>query len=177
MHGNSEYSTFRTGPCCDRGSCRGGSATYVRSLPSVCDPVTHFSLIPVDTSTVFWSPEVKVGDCAVYQITLSAPPEIDISALPFESLAVYFNDDDDLPPLIIKHKASTEEQNSKLEPGMAQMVKVGHLEFPLPEGTTTHEVEAGLRWAPGGKIVLVGTVASKAPAVLSVRLLLLNCLA
>ena len=46
--------------------------------------------LAVDTSSTFWSPDVKVGERALFQLAVSAPADAHLSLLPFESLAISF---------------------------------------------------------------------------------------
>ncbi|THH33085.1 hypothetical protein EUX98_g1139 [Antrodiella citrinella] len=45
----------------------------------------------LDSTTIFWSPNVSIGESSAFQITLTAPPAIPISDLPFSSLVVHFS--------------------------------------------------------------------------------------
>ncbi|KAJ3553164.1 hypothetical protein NM688_g3760 [Phlebia brevispora] len=119
----------------------------------------------LETSVVFWSPEVKVGERAVYQLSLTASPDVQMSSLPFTSLAVYFGDE--LPPIVITHKLS------EVTLPEVQRIDLGHVEYP-PAEEELHEVEANLRWQPGAIIVFSGTVASRSPATISVSKVVLT---
>ncbi|KAF7792767.1 hypothetical protein EIP86_003865 [Pleurotus ostreatoroseus] len=121
----------------------------------------------LDTSLVFWSPEVKVDERAVFQLALSAPSDVHMSSLPFTSFAIYFSDDS--PPMTVVHKA-TEDDTPTI-----QMVDLGHIEYPIGEhGDESKEIEANLRWQAGGTIVFRGTVASRSPTVISISKVVLT---
>lgn len=108
---------------------------------------------------IFWAPEVKIDERAVYQIVLTAPPNIYISSLPFASLAVYLREDS--PPILIRHV------QGELPAGNVQQVRLGHVDYSaLPAASV--ELEANLRWRPGGSLVLTGSLSSASPLTISV---------
>lgn len=113
----------------------------------------------VDTSLVFWSPEVKVDERAVFQLALSAPSGVYMSSLPFTSLAIYFSDD--TPPVTVIHRPSG------VESSIIQQVDLGYIEYP-PAEDEHKEIEANLCWQTGGVLVLRGSVASHTPTTISV---------
>lgn len=154
-----EYCTLVSRPGPNRGSVRSGTITYVLLFKSFTI-IWRLTQRLVDTSLVFWSPEVKVGERAVFQLSLAAPPDVYISNLPFSSLAIYFGDD--TPPLNVRHNAS--------EDGipLVQRVELGHIAFPLTE-SGEEELATNLRWRPGGIIVFTGTVESRVPTTISVN--------
>lgn len=110
----------------------------------------------VNTDTVFWSPSVKVGEAAAFQISLSAPTSVSISSLPILSLAVYLGDENDSPAVMIRH--SPEMQTEKAEP--VQLIDAGCI---IPREPV--EVNATLRWGVGSIIVVSGTIFSDVPTV------------
>jgi hypothetical protein len=114
--------------------------------------------IAVDSMVVFWSPEVKVGEAVAFQLSLTAPSNVDISCLPITSLAIHFTED--FAPLIVRHMVS----NSVPE-ALTRRVDLGHV------STADHkkeEIQTDLRWKPGSKIVFTGTMSSDAPIVMNV---------
>ena len=121
--------------------------------------VRALKLAIVDTTAIFWSPEVKVGERAVYQLSLAAPSDLYISSLPFSSLAIHFSDD--IPPLIVRHA------DSDAAAPTVQRVQLGHHEISS-NAESPREAEANLRWRPGGIIVFTGTLQSRVPTLLSV---------
>ena len=141
---------------------------YVRSrIIFSTHPLTRLA---VDTSLVFWSPEVKVDERAVFQLALSAPSDVHMSSLPFTSLAIYFSDDS--PPMTVVYKATEDDSPA------VQMVDLGCIEYPIVEHEgESKEIEANLRWQAGGTIVFRGTVTSRSPTVISVSCHLLKRLA
>ncbi|KAI0687431.1 Gryzun, putative trafficking through golgi-domain-containing protein [Cytidiella melzeri] len=119
----------------------------------------------LDYSVVFWSPEVMIDERAVYQITLSAPSSVHISSLPFASVAVHLKDD--AAPFIIRH-ADVEPHNEPI-----QQVRLGHVEYSEVSEESS-ELQANLRWLPGGCIVFTGTLSSKQPTTLSIAKVVLT---
>jgi hypothetical protein len=114
--------------------------------------------IAVDSMVVFWSPEVKVGEAAAFQLSLTAPFHVDISCLPITSLAIHFTAD--FAPLVVRHMVS----DSVLE-ALTRRVDLGHV------STADHQkedVQTDLRWKPGSKIVFTGTMSSDAPMLVNV---------
>jgi trafficking protein particle complex subunit 11 len=104
---------------------------------------------------------VKVDERAAYQITLTAPSKTHITSLPFSSVVVYFKDD--TQPVIIRHSDSLPSSS------VVQQVRLSHVDYAaIPEESS--EVEAHLRWVPGGSLVLTGTLSSNEPTTMSVSL-------
>ncbi|KAF9012565.1 glutathione transferase omega-1 [Cyathus striatus] len=101
-----------------------------------------------DSNVVFWSSDVRVGERAAFQLSLTAPRHILVSSIPFSSLLVYFSDTD--TPLVVKHTPSSEAP------------KPGHVQI------------ADLRWGLGGMIVFSGTMESDVPTVLKIIKLVLR---
>ncbi|KAI0343684.1 hypothetical protein BDW22DRAFT_1328221 [Trametopsis cervina] len=119
----------------------------------------------LDYSVIFWAPEVKIDERAVYQIVLTAPPNIYISSLPFASLAVYLREDS--PPILIRHV------QGELPAGNVQQVRLGHVDYSaLPAASV--ELEANLRWRPGGSLVLTGSLSSASPLTISIAKVVLT---
>lgn len=112
----------------------------------------------VSTNTVFWSPSVKVGESAAFQISLSAPTSISISSLPISSLAIYLREKDD-SPVVLRHSPEMEGKGAS----STQLVNVGHV-----VSQESVKVEANLRWDLGGTLVVAGTMSSDVPTVLKV---------
>ncbi|KII95624.1 hypothetical protein PLICRDRAFT_662357 [Plicaturopsis crispa FD-325 SS-3] len=117
------------------------------------------------TSVIFWSPEVKVNEEAAFQLSIAAPTDTVISSLPITSLSITFSDD--APPIIVKHAASETSASS------VQYVSLGRVsERQHEEGSELPTFQANLRWQPGGRIILAGTMSSDAPRLLEVSKLL-----
>ena len=135
---------------------------------STCDVTVYLALVSVpsvDSSLVFWSPEVKVGDPAVYQLTLSAPSHLYIFSLPFISISIHF--DDDMPPIMVVHKP----HDDGSEAPRVQRVELGQMDLSADSTRdAAREVEAVLRWKPGSTIVFTGSLVSAVPATLTVGL-------
>ncbi|KAL0072574.1 hypothetical protein AAF712_000337 [Marasmius tenuissimus] len=108
-----------------------------------------------DTSLVFWKPEVRVGEPAGFQLSLSAPTDVSILSLSFSRLEIYVKEDS--APIIVNHVDAFEELPS------VQRVDLGLIDESRSERT----FEATLRWKPGGSLVFTGTTLSNVPATLS----------
>jgi hypothetical protein len=119
----------------------------------------EMSFIAVDSMVVFWSPEVKVGEAAAFQLSLTAPSNVDISCLPITSLAIHFSEN--FAPLIVRHVAS----NSVPE-ALTRQVDIGHVSIAEQK---KDEAQTDLRWKPGSKIVFSGTLSSDIPITMNVR--------
>lgn len=131
---------------------------YVRSI--VLFHAFEYLYIPVDTSVVFWSPSVKIGEAAAFQVLLTAPTSISISSLPFSLLAIYL--DGDGSPVTIRHSPEKQQNASSV-----QWVNIGDVKSQV-----LVEAEANLRWDFGGVLVVSATMSSSVPMVLKVDKLL-----
>lgn len=110
---------------------------------------------------VFWRPKVQVDEAVAFQLSLSAPSDVSIFALPVTSLRIHFMDG--LGQLVITHQAASEELASR----RIQLVDVGHVNLG---GEALNEVRADLRWTVGSKIVFSGTVVLKNPGTIKVSM-------
>lgn len=108
----------------------------------------------VNTSVVFWKPEVQVGEEVAFQITLAAPSDAVISELPIHSISIIFSEG--YPPIIVHHDTSAHSESVRFIP-------VGQI-----RGETEVEVRAHLRWRPGDQVILTGTLASDVPGLFKV---------
>ncbi|KAF8549955.1 hypothetical protein OG21DRAFT_1420431 [Imleria badia] len=108
----------------------------------------------LNTSVVFWKPEVRVGEEAAFQITLAVPGDAMISELPIHSISIVFSEG--YAPIIINHDASR-------HPELVRLVPLGQVRGEKPV-----EVKEHLRWRPGDQVILTGTLASDVPGVFSV---------
>jgi hypothetical protein len=115
-------------------------------------------LVTVDSAVVFWSPEVQVGEQSAFQISLTAPPDVTISSLPFTELTVFLGGG--VKPVLIKHVPSD-------HVGRVRKVGIGHID-PQDEDNRP-EAEACLRWEPGDVVVFAGTILSPVPCSFKVR--------
>ena len=105
---------------------------------------------------MFWSSEVKVGEPAVYQLTLSVPTRTFISSLPFTSVTIQF--DEETTPITVLHKAPEDEA----EQPIVQRVDLGQINLTSTLAQdASREVYANLRWRPGGSIVFMGALRFK----------------
>jgi len=90
-----------------------------------------------------------------FQLSLTAPSDVAISALPFSSLAIYFSHKKE--PVIVNHNASV------ASPLNFQRVDLGDLPLEIAA-----EREGCLRWEKGAMILFAGTVSSDAPLTMTV---------
>jgi hypothetical protein len=119
----------------------------------------------VDSMVVFWTPEVKVGEPAAFQLSLTSPTSTTISSLPIISLAIYFTDH--TFPVTVRHSKSDSGSHPRI-----QRIDLGHVSEgrkgneSKPEDVP--EVNGYLCWQPGATTVFSGTVSSDVPALLKV---------
>ena len=109
---------------------------------------------------VFWTPEIKVGEAAAFQLSLTAPSHVDISSLPVSSLTIHFTEN--FVPRIVQHVASDPIAQTPIK-----RVDLGHISALGDKG---EDVQADLRWSLGSKIVFAGTMSSDVPMLMSVCL-------
>ncbi|KAJ7287102.1 Gryzun, putative trafficking through golgi-domain-containing protein [Mycena rebaudengoi] len=105
------------------------------------------------SSVVFWSPEIKVGEPAAFQLSLGSPANATISSLPFASLEIHFSGD--LPPIVVNHVAA-----ETVLPHSVQRIDVGDLSL----SRTSAPLTASLRWQPGASTIFTGNLFSDVPA-------------
>ena len=117
----------------------------------------EFSIFSVETSAIFWSPEVKVGQPAAFQINLAGPRLLTISGLPFSQLSILFKGSD--APLVIRHEKDDEPKSCHVK-----RLDVGHITFG-DEGT---EITGDLSWDLGQMVVITGQVSAETPCLLEV---------
>lgn len=115
------------------------------------------NIFPVDTSAIFWSPEVKVGQPAAFQISLAGPRRATISSLPFSQLSILFKGSD--APLIIRHQKDEEPKSHHVK-----RLDVGYITYG-DEGT---ELTGDLSWGLGQMTVITGQVSAETPCALEV---------
>ncbi|KAI9568859.1 Gryzun, putative trafficking through golgi-domain-containing protein [Boletus coccyginus] len=108
----------------------------------------------LNTSVVFWKPEVRVGEEVAFQIMLAAPRGAVISELPIDSISIVFSEG--YTPIMIHHDASAQSEPVRL-------VSLGQV-----RGENPIEVAVHLRWRPGDQVILTGTLASDVTGVFSV---------
>ncbi|KAJ7772064.1 Gryzun, putative trafficking through golgi-domain-containing protein [Mycena maculata] len=130
-------------------------AVLKSSVPSIPDPEPMIIELaesqPMFTSSVvFWTPEVKVGEPAAFQLCLTAPTNTTITSLPFVSLDIHFSGN--LPPIVVRHASGP-------APPSVQRVDLGHIS---PSGAPEPPV-VDLRWQPGASVVFTGTLSSDIP--------------
>ncbi|TRM69045.1 Gryzun, putative trafficking through golgi-domain-containing protein [Schizophyllum amplum] len=138
-------------------------AVLQSTVPSSTEPVVIDAADAeplLKPSVVFWASEVKVGEPAAFQISLTASPTASIASLPFTNLEIHFSQDAAHPPLIVRHA-------DDVQPSMH--VDVGRL---VPG--EARETMANLRWEIGATVVLSGTMASDTPASLTISRLVLT---
>ncbi|PPQ93844.1 hypothetical protein CVT25_013553 [Psilocybe cyanescens] len=115
-----------------------------------------------DSDVIFWSPEVKVGEQAAFQLTLTAPSSIGISSIPFSRIALHFSEG--APPVIVEHNPSDEQDS-------VQTVNIGHI--TLSESNRP-AIKADLRWSKGSSIIFMGSLSSEAPTVFKITSVVLT---
>ncbi|KAI0300474.1 Gryzun, putative trafficking through golgi-domain-containing protein [Multifurca ochricompacta] len=108
------------------------------------------------TSIIFWTSTAFVGDRVAFQLSLTAPHDVAISALPFASLAIYFSHKEE--PVVVHHDADA------VVSGKVQRVDFGDLNPGIGA-----QAKGCLRWGKGGTIVFVGTVSSDVPMTLAIK--------
>ncbi len=114
----------------------------------------------VDCDVVFWQTEVKVGESAAFQMTITAPEDVAISDLPFMSLTITFAGT--YGPVTLQHVD-----------GESSNISNRYLSL----GTISEEpktLETSLRWQQGSSLILSGTMVSHVPTTLRVEELLLT---
>ncbi|KAJ7209783.1 Gryzun, putative trafficking through golgi-domain-containing protein [Mycena pura] len=131
-------------------------AVLKSSVPSSPDPEPMVIELPESkpifgSSSVFWSSEVKVGEPAAFQLSLTAPTITTIASLPFSSIEIHISDG--LPPIIVQHEA-------QLAPTDVQRIELGQISC---SGAHNSPV-ANLRWEHGASIIFTGTLSSDVPA-------------
>ncbi|KAF8963658.1 Gryzun, putative trafficking through golgi-domain-containing protein [Flammula alnicola] len=114
-----------------------------------------------DSAVVFWSPEVKVGEHAAFQLSLMAPSSITIASVPFSRLAIHFAHHES--PIIVEHEPSEIEST-------VSVVNLGHIKH---SDSNQPVFKANLRWQRGSVIVFTGSMSSEVPAVLKVTSIVL----
>ncbi|KAF5354759.1 hypothetical protein D9756_005506 [Leucocoprinus leucothites] len=108
-----------------------------------------------DTSAVFWSQSVKVGEAAAFQVSFTAPKVIPVSSIPFTSIAIHLEEG---PPIVVRHSPD--------KPRNASAVRWLNAGEILSRDPT--EIEANLQWNLGDVLIVSGRVVSKRPTELKV---------
>lgn len=116
----------------------------------------------LDTMLVFWTPEVRVGEEAGFQLSLATPTNMDLSALPIDSVTITFSDG--YYPVALQHSPPTDDQVADT---IVRLVKIGKL-VPEDEDEEPEEICADLRWRPGERLVVSGSISSEGPGLLTV---------
>ncbi|KAI0061971.1 hypothetical protein BV25DRAFT_1805032 [Artomyces pyxidatus] len=110
------------------------------------------------TNIVFWASEATVKQRVAFQISLTAPPNTAISALPFATLAVYVSIYE--KPVVIRHSVDIPLGSP------VSRVDLGDLSSNAQDDVP--EVEGCLRWEKGAKTVITGTLTADFPTTLKV---------
>lgn len=113
------------------------------------------SITTVDANVIFWTNEAFIGERVAFQLSLTAPSDVAISALPFSSLAIYFSHLEE--PVIVHHNVDAAAS------GKVQRVDLGNLPLEIATGCQGY-----LRWEKSATIVFAGTVSSDVPITLTV---------
>jgi hypothetical protein len=142
----------------------------------LCEPMEACSLMAFlligmkwTPMLVFWTPEVQVGEEAGFQLSLATPTNMDLSALPIDSVTITFSNG--YYPVVLQHSPPTDDQVADTA---VRLVKVGKL-VPEDEDEESEEISAGLRWKPGERLVVSGSISSEAPGLLTVGVFLPGC--
>ncbi|KAI0767041.1 Gryzun, putative trafficking through golgi-domain-containing protein [Fomes fomentarius] len=146
-------------------------AVLQSTVPSVTDEALVVDLSEskpiLDSTIVFWQPEVDVGEPVPYQLLLTSHANVSLSSIPFTSLAIHFNTD--IPPIIVRHSEDDPDANIPA----VQRIYMGDLVMsPVP--IEPKVVEGALRWGAGTTIVLAGSVLSNLPTHISITKLVLT---
>jgi hypothetical protein len=112
---------------------------------------------------VFWTPEVRVGEEAAFQLSLAAPTNIDLSFLPITSVTITFSNG--YYPVVLRHSPPTDDEATCQDIRLVKIGKVVHED----DDEEPDEVGADLRWRPGGRLVLSGSISSIVPKPLTVH--------
>jgi len=112
---------------------------------------------------VFWTPEVRVGDEAASQLSLAAPTDINLSALPIISVTITFSDG--YHPVVLRHSPFAEDEAIDND---IHLVKIGKV-VRKDEDEEHEEIGADLRWGSGKRLVVSGSISTTAPRPLTVR--------
>lgn len=120
----------------------------------------------LDTTLVFWTPEVRVNEEAGFQLSLATPTNMDLSALPIDTVTITFSDG--YYPVVLRHLPPTD---SQVADRVVQLVKIGQVvpeDADEDEDEEPEEICADLRWGPGERLVVSGSISSEAPGMLTV---------
>ena len=119
----------------------------------------------VKSNVVFWSPEVKVGELAAFQLSMTAPASASISSIPFTQLKILFAQDVSRP-ITVHHQTSNNDNSS------VRRVYLGNISKSTDPETV---LSTDLSWAPGATVVFAGCFLSETPAKVEVGIsLMLN---
>jgi hypothetical protein len=100
-------------------------------------------LMKVNTTTAFWTSEAELGGQIPFQITLECNENVYISELDFSSIQITFSDD---------------RPSCTLHTGDGQVESIIDLGLIFEEEVST--ATGALKWAPGQRIVMNGTIKS-----------------
>lgn len=116
----------------------------------------------LDTVLVFWMPEVRVGEEAGFQLSLAISTDMDLSALPIDSVTITFSGG--YYPVILRHSPHT---GSQVADRAVRLVNIGKV-VPEDEDDEPEEIYTDLRWRPGERLVVSGSISSETPGPLTV---------
>ncbi|KAF7428799.1 hypothetical protein PC9H_008031 [Pleurotus ostreatus] len=125
-----------------------------------------------DTQMVFWLPEVKVDESAAFQLSLSAPSNVDISELPISSLTIHFSGS--INPVVIKHDGGAEEGTLSGNIARIDIGTIANQELDSSSETDETVVSGHLRWGKGSTLTIAGSILSSAPGTYHVTKLVLE---
>lgn len=114
----------------------------------------------LDVRGAFWSDERDLFQPAPYQVVISCPENVDISALSFDSLSIAFSDGN--PDVVIKGADESEasESANRLDAGVRDT-------DPAPLKTV-------LRWTPGRVFVIEGSIVGRQESTVNITAIKLH---
>jgi trafficking protein particle complex subunit 11 len=122
-------------------------------------------MMVVDSSVVFWSPEIKPQESVVFQACISVPEYLDLSKLPVKALTLTLGDNSG--SIFIDHDQKNEESDGA-ENDDIQYIEFGHLSIPGASGGRTR---SQIHWKAGSTIVICGSIQSDSVRELKVHFL------
>ncbi|KAG9221235.1 hypothetical protein CCMSSC00406_0008930 [Pleurotus cornucopiae] len=125
-----------------------------------------------DTQMVFWLPEVKVDESAAFQLSLTAPSNVDISELPISSLTIHFSGS--INPVVIKHDGGAEKGTLAGNIARIDIGTITNQELDSSSETDETVLSGHLRWGKGSTLTIAGSILSSAPGSYHVTKLVLE---
>ena len=114
----------------------------------------------VETNTVFWKPDIKVGETGVFQLSLKAPSLVSLDKLPVASVRVDFSYEQ-LPSIVLVH--SKEDPTTPSLP--VRLVNIGQ----ITHGGENVQHSTNLRWNADDLLIVAGIISIGMPSTVQVR--------